>query len=325
MYTVFQTHRTVDDWLAMQGRVLVSWAIMNPNGPTVGTLGYARSSDDSDQVEVFHRWLHFLGGESYCLGYIDADTEDFGGELVTIVRHALQLEAGAVLKRFPLMTCVPSFLFCLAGDEWVELYGSLFSETRAFREADWGRERYYVPKHGSDFFGRAAEEVRETLETMRRASDGSDAEYLHMIQLMHSGKPHFDNWRPGQYQSRPMQDGDVEHWLGAVSGDEFLVAALPQLAQMWVGASRRMGVSMPVKESFEDVRDFLEHFQQPFWPAEWTTESVARGMGLGVPQSTTQAAVSGQTPQPSKPAASVSLAERISRAVRDRFGSRARH
>ena len=34
MYSMFRVQRTEEQWLQQPGRILFSWAIMNPNGPT---------------------------------------------------------------------------------------------------------------------------------------------------------------------------------------------------------------------------------------------------------------------------------------------------
>ena len=59
------------------GRVLLNWSIFNPNGPTVNCLGF-RETGAREELEVFFRSFHFLGGEDYCLGYVTAATREDG-------------------------------------------------------------------------------------------------------------------------------------------------------------------------------------------------------------------------------------------------------
>ena len=57
-------------WLQNEGRVLMTWNIFNPNGPTLNCIGSITTEDENIET-IFYRWLHFLKGESYILGYID--------------------------------------------------------------------------------------------------------------------------------------------------------------------------------------------------------------------------------------------------------------
>jgi hypothetical protein len=54
MYSIFRVHRTEGQWLQQHGRIVFSWAIVNPNGPTLSCIGL-RYGASSDQVEVFCR------------------------------------------------------------------------------------------------------------------------------------------------------------------------------------------------------------------------------------------------------------------------------
>jgi len=59
---------------------------------------------------VFYRWLHFLGGESFVLGYLTEKSENMKEELLEILQYAFSQETSRAMQRFPLVTCVPSFL-----------------------------------------------------------------------------------------------------------------------------------------------------------------------------------------------------------------------
>ena len=326
MYTVFETYRSEADWMALKGQVILSWAILNPNGPTINCVGFAEGPGQPGQSEIFWRWMHFLGGESYCLGYVDNDSENFLIEICRVLSYALTLEQGTVLKRCPVVTCVPSFFLQIGADEWNMAFAQLLGASRAFREADWGREQYYLSKYGHQFFSRAGEELREAVEMMRRDPEFAESEGVKFADLMHQGKPEYDEWQPNQYESRALQIGDIEAWCNAVTAREFQAVSLAQLAQMWVGSSLRVAGYMPAKETLEQVREFLEHFGHPYWPAEWTTESLAESMGLKTTSTSTSGPTdAGQPPQTSQHATQASLRERLSRAIRGQFGSRARH
>jgi hypothetical protein len=284
VYSVFKLRRSEAEWLEDRGEVLVTWHIFNPNGPTVSCVGLRETGAD-DEKEVFWRWMHFTGGEDYCLGYVNAEEDEWGRDLLAVLGHAFGLEAGGPLRRFPLVTCVPSAVTLSVSDEWAELLRALFAETTAVKGADWGCERYRLTKYGSRLFDRAGEEYREAYENLRSSPDPTvaNSETLEMMRLMHAHKPTFADWLPGQYVSRALQDGDVGDWWAMVTSDDYLVPALNQLACAWVGASHRTpGTREMIRTGFEDVRDFMSHYRHPLWPEEWTTASIAKSMGLDV-------------------------------------------
>ena len=110
MYSVFRLHRKAADWVGGSIHPLLTWGIANPNGPTVSCIGF-RETGARGEIEVFYRWMHFLGGEDYCLGYMrDRPTGGGGTELAEILTNGFSLEPGEVLQRFPLVSTVPSVL-----------------------------------------------------------------------------------------------------------------------------------------------------------------------------------------------------------------------
>ena len=88
------------------GVLLLSWSIFNPSGPTINCIGLKKTEARSE-LEVFYRWLHFLGGEDYCLGYVNPREGDYSEDLNEVLQHAFRLEAGDGLQRYALATSVP--------------------------------------------------------------------------------------------------------------------------------------------------------------------------------------------------------------------------
>jgi hypothetical protein len=283
MYSITKTKRSDADWMARTGQILFSWSVINPDGPTIYCLGATGAEGGGGRAEVFWRWIHCFGGESYCLGYLDPGDPSNGPELARIFRHALQVGSAGTLEGFSPLTVVPSFVMPPDDERWSAVLRGLLAETRGFRQADWGREQYYLAKYGPEFLQRAAEEEREAYERVKRMPN-LDAEVTQVLEhswARHKANPAFANWKPEQYRSRALQGGDVEQWWNTVTTTEFRAAALIRLAQAWVGACLTAPEGAEVRTTFEAVRDFLARFGHAYWPADWTTERVAAGMGMG--------------------------------------------
>lgn len=195
MYSIFKVRRTESQWRHETGLVLFTWSIINPNGPTLSCVGI-RGCGCPGQLEVFYRWLHFHGGESFVLGYVSEDCHDIAAEILEVLRYAFGQETGRAMQRFPLVTCVPSFVTLPASDAAQRLINAndikgLISGSRTFRDTDWGREMYYLKKYGSRFFDRGAEETRAALETAAQDPDltNESRQFLEMTRLARAHLP----------------------------------------------------------------------------------------------------------------------------------------
>lgn len=281
MYSIFKIWRTEDQWHRQSGGILFTWSILNPNGPTFSCVG-VRECEDPTQIEVFYRWLHFLGGESFVLGFVDRQAKDFSAQVLEVLRYAFAQEPGKALRRFPLVSCVPSFVTPPSTDPAYvsdDDAKALIAGGRTFREADWGREMYYLRKHGSDFFARAGEETRAAVE--RAAQDPSldeeQRKFLEITRRVREDASGFQDWRPDQYTSRPLVADDAAMWWSTVTDPEFTTSGLSQLAHMWVGAIHQSTIE-PV-ETFDTVKVFLQSQQCEFWPEEWNSRLIRQRMG----------------------------------------------
>lgn len=287
MYSIFKVRRTESQWQQETGLVLFTWSIINPNGPTLSCVGI-RNCGCPGQVEVFYRWLHFHGGESFVLGYVSEDSNDIATEILEVLRYAFRQETGRAMQRFPLVTCVPSFVTIPYSDGAQRLIKDtdirdLISGSRAFRETDWGRQMYYLKKYGSRFFDRGAEETRAALETAAEDPDLTEdgRQFLEITRMARAHLPGFNDWRPNQYEPRALADGDVSEWWSVVNSGDFTTSSLRQLAQAWVGATYQVRqTSVTPLEAFELVKDFLAFHQCHLWPEEWDSAFVREQMGL---------------------------------------------
>jgi len=280
MYSVFRLRRSPAEWLEDTGEVLATWHVFNPNGPTVNCVGLRETGAGGEQ-EVFTRWMHFTGGEDHCLGYVNMETEEWGATLFEVLQYAFSLSAVGSDRKFPLVTCVPYAVTCMLEEPWQRHFCALFAQAEAIQRADWGRERYYLAKYGSDLFGRAGEEYRESYERLRSDRENANSEFLEMMWLRYQNQPTFANWTPNAYTPRGLQAGDVEAWWDTVTSKEHLVSVLPRMAEAWVGASSTTpGTQAMTITSFEEVRNFLAHYQHALWSREWTTHSIAASMGF---------------------------------------------
>jgi hypothetical protein len=282
MYSIVQVKRTEQQWTQERGKVLFTWTILNPSGPTLNCVGI-RDSGSEGQIEVFYRWMHLLGGEGYVLGFVDESSERFLEELREILKYAFTKDHRSAFNRFPLVTCVPSFVTMPEPPLEPADVLRLISGSAAFRDADWGSQIYYLQKFGSRFFDRAAEETRESLESIRKDSSQDDVgrEYLEIMTHLWGHREGFASWKPDQYRSRPLSEGDTDTWWRTISDDDFIGSCVTQLAQAWVGAIHQSGFKHEdVREPFEVVREFLQAFDHPLWPEEWNTDWLLAQMGL---------------------------------------------
>ena len=283
MYCIYPLRRDENQWTRHECRVLFTWSIINPNGPTLNCVG-VRRCPDSTQIQVFYRWFHFLGGRQFVLGFIDADSEHLESALMAVLRPIFVGTAIGPWREYPLVTCVPSFVTPPPADDLIkpEQVLELISSSAAFQSADWGRERYYLGKYQTDFFSRAAEETREAVEQSLLDPDLSpeQQEYFETTKVIRSHLPGFRDWKPNQYTPRRFTAADSQHWWNTVTDPQFELTAAGQLAWAWVGSIHQANGAHPVVESFEFVRDFMTRHGYPLWPETYSTQSLREAMGV---------------------------------------------
>ncbi|MBR0878547.1 hypothetical protein JQ608_15405, partial [Bradyrhizobium liaoningense] len=93
----------------LNGELLASWFIANPNGPTAFALGFVELENAR---RIFYRWMHFTGGKTWLsrelMPYLAAD-ENFGeilfNELLSVGNDAV-----VTGKDVKLLLSIPSFI-----------------------------------------------------------------------------------------------------------------------------------------------------------------------------------------------------------------------
>jgi hypothetical protein len=284
-----------EQWMAMSGRVVVTWSIFNPNGPTLSCLGWIYGHNDT--AHIFYRWLHFLGGETWHLG--DARTSEAGwtDRALEIFWRANSRFIAADLP--PPFHGIPSLVSLPHPDRLGPFVQDLLKAAPGVRGEDWGHEAYYLRKHGDQLFARAGEEIREAVERIKAdpsltAEQRAEAERLH--ELRFGNVPTFAGSPAPNYQSAAFSEGLFSEWWEAVTAPGFIGSALLQLAQAWVGAIhilqstgrldayRTSGRFTP----FEHVRDFLARFAHPLWPDDLSTATLMQGLGIDAPPTTAE-------------------------------------
>lgn len=287
MYSLFKLHRSEEKWREETGLIFFTWSIINPNGPTINCVG-VRNSGCPGQLEVFYRWLHFHGGESFVLGFVSEDSPNIPADIFEVLEYAFRQEPGRVITRFPLVPCIPSFITLPEGDAANKLIKptdvkDLISNCRAFKEADWGREMYYLEKYGDRFFERAAEETRAALEqaSLDPELTTEGQQFLEMTRLARDHLPNFKEWKPNQYVSRAFKESDSNIWWSTVTDNDFTTNCLIQIANAWVGSIYQVRHTIPSPaESYELVKDFLEFHKCYLWPEAWNSALLREQMGL---------------------------------------------
>jgi hypothetical protein len=229
-----------------------------------------RDTGANGEQEVFYRWMHFLGGGDFCLGYFNSREEESNQDLAEVVWAGFVASLADFGENNPLVNCIPSFVTLGVTEEWVDFVRDRFFSAQAIQEANWGYEQYYLGKYGDRLFERAGEETREAYEGMLVAPDCQDEEAkqsLEMLYARHQHIPSFMAWEPNQCQSRGLEEQDFPAWWDTVTNPEFLGSCLYQWATAWAGATAQSGLEQ--KTRFEDVRDFLAHYQHPLWPSDF--------------------------------------------------------
>ena len=287
MLRIQKVKRPIEHWYQSKGVVLFTWSIINPNGPTVSCVGL-RATGVEAEIEVFYRWMHFLGGETYMLGLLDGSdsAEKFDANLKDILSRSFSEKVGPRFDKFPLVSAVPSFVTSPNAPLNADDVFQLITESPEFTSADWGAQTYYLQKFGSNCFDRAAEETRNAIEKFKADAINvtEDAKkYAEFIEQKRGNLPGFKNWQPSQFVSRNFVMNDAQQWWDQIYTDDFTDSALSQLGSAWVGAIYQFQSGDSTKkavESFEDIKNFMSHMKHDLWPDSWSTAELLRSMNL---------------------------------------------
>ncbi|MDR3468560.1 MAG: hypothetical protein P4M07_21725 [Xanthobacteraceae bacterium] len=242
------------EWWDGEGQIVLTWGILNPNGPTLYVLGIRKFDD---QYRTFFRWMHMLGGcTTYAAEAVDRVT--YQG----IYEDALNIDDHLVRNGDDgLFHVIPHFLIPVGGEEEVLLdIAKRLLAGGAAAKGDWGESMAYTRQFGSDFFGRAGAKIRSIYETLvaeARSKGEEPSEFLKFTKIRYGDIPDFADAKIPTWTSARMTPLLLEEWLGIISPRGFQVQALVALKQMWEGALK----VLPEREGtipWQRVMEFLD-------------------------------------------------------------------
>src|SRR5688572_15450647 len=151
MSALHRVYRSNEEWLSHTGRIFATWAIFNPNGPTIMSVG-ATDCGDPNVKTLFFRWVNPFKQASYGLGRIDVAITGWAKHLSLILSRAANTEAKDFRDDWALFTCIPSMV-ALSGDETIDqVCKDMFRAGLRQGEFDWGRELAFRRRYGSNLF-----------------------------------------------------------------------------------------------------------------------------------------------------------------------------
>ena len=249
-----------DEWKDVSGRIFATWGILNPNGPTLYTLG---ERFENQIREVFLRMHHMLGGNTVSVKMKDSSELTYGAI------HDAILEILDFIKRNGHPSpfgAIPGFVFANNGDPTFMkiMHGIVANETQNF---DWGRELYFTREFGNNFFGRAGCELRSAYEiNLRRPNlTQEQKEFLEFTHLRYSHVPDYRDAKTPDFVSSQFSDELYQEWWAAIDDAERSRYAVGILFQMWDGALSIISDSMKENSvSSRDLMQFLGMYQLSF-------------------------------------------------------------
>ena len=268
-------------WLQKQGRVLLAWAVFNPHGPTLRSVGFVDNGEDR------HVFLCSLGPgrqAAFSLGTVNPADVRQAEQISDRVRAGLTA-ANEVPADFAPLPCIPSLVSLSSGPSARTAATAWLHAALASHPFDWGREFYYLDKYGDGLFARAAEEAREALEQWRRTQPDSDAT-RQVVDMAHARFGHmqpFADWQPPEWPRLAFDESVFQRWLGTLTAERFYSRGFHQFAQAWIAASRQRAEAGAALNAvgFDELLAFLRHYRHPIWPADWSEETVAGQMNAG--------------------------------------------
>jgi hypothetical protein len=264
-----------DSWLHKHGQVFVAWAIFNPKGPTLQSLGFV---DNGEDRHVFLRSLSPLRQTAFSLGTVRPDDPKQADPISSLIHAALDTSQNPAFEGVEPLPCIPSLVSLPAGDTVRAFARDWLRTALAARSFDWGREWHYLHKYGDGLFARAGEETREALELWRRSQPDNEAtrQVVEMTFARFSELQSFNSWQPAAWTHRGFDTATFDHWLATLNRQQFYSRGFFRFAQAWVGAARslRQHSGAPVVVSFDELLEYLRHYRHPIWPLDWSTDTV---------------------------------------------------
>jgi hypothetical protein len=269
----------------LSGRILASWFLFNPWGPTAFSVGYA---DMPGTMRCpFYGWRHFAEEEIYLADHqlqqkVLASGNDFSSMLQAMMDELDRLAAkGSKQGMFP---AVPHLVRTNGNPDVAAALRRAMMRASVIREADWEHEMYLLDTYGSDLFSRASEEIVEADE----ASDPQpqDTGSRSLLKTMWTAISRFG---PGRHKSKPFSEALFARWWETVTDSRFVQDATRQFAEAWVGATRLQqsaGVWRPGYTSYSELARFYENLHMPLLPPELDEQALRSALGFSPEAST---------------------------------------
>ncbi len=248
------------EWFDDQGRIFFIWGILNPNGPTLYSVG---ERFENDCRQIFFRYSHMMDSRTYFLKLPDRNSISYNDIIryVTIISDYLSMRGEQ-----PPFETIPSFVYSNnddAGFKDVIQYLII----NATKGKDWGREISYVKEFGDNFFARAGSELRSSYEEniKRQNLSTEEKKFLDLINIRYGHINHYKNARFPSYKSSIFTKDIFDHWWNIIDRIEFSRHSIQTLFQMWDGAISVLDQDMQKQcVSSKDVITFLNMYQLSF-------------------------------------------------------------
>ena len=249
-----------DNWKDKSGHIFAIWGILNPNGPTLYTVG---EKLENQNRYVFLRMHHMLGGDTVLFSTQNSSALTYGA-----IRDAL-VEILEFMKerRLPSpLSAIPSFVYANHSDEtFMELMNNIIAvETRNF---DWGRELYFTREFGQNFFGRAGCELKAAYELNLGRPDltQEQREFLEFTNLRYLNIPDYRDAKNPNFVSSSFTDVLYKEWWDGINVAARSRYAMVTLFQMWNGALSIISDTMKANSvSSQELVEFLSMYQLSF-------------------------------------------------------------
>lgn len=275
------------NWHQGDGRVLFTWALFNPNGPTFYCFGFRNARGRS---EFFYRWLHMLGGHTWTINENSVgDTLEEAASNAFITLNNRFAETGEEIGPFH---TIPSFVLAEPDDSIYETVRWLVRNAPQLQELDWGRELALLRTYGNGLFKRAGAAVRSAYdEALEEANDHAAHKFLEFTWARHQHIPSFREPVKLDYEPSTITDALFDEWWETIQDKEFYVRAAYQFSEAWVGAISYLDDESLEQHKheqrlmdFDRLCSFLKNFHFPVWPADWRTTRIRRRIGLDEPE-----------------------------------------
>lgn len=230
-----------DDFLDRDGRILLSWSIFNPYGPTWSCLGLIPTEDPAVQY-LFYRMLNPFAQESGIVGVAKGDDCRSGtalGEMVAMLfsRESVDVIGGGTIE--VIGGGAPDLVQVLWDEpQFYQLARRAICSAPRLRELDLTRD------------------VRELQEFRGRPWDRASAQ-------MHAAAARIDKDGQASLPEREgwTKDATIDQWWEAVTNPEHWAAMLYNFPAAWHGAIDNVGSELSQRAyTFWQLDDFLARY-----------------------------------------------------------------